>query len=627
MSISQSQQTTSGSTEDINVLVWREVLLREIDDNTLLIKLWCTSPIMQSLIVEKTRRLRFRIYGGTVPCQKYLPSFLPRLVNLNYLKLLLPPSNNRSFEEISTPNVGPICQYMPESVTTLDLREWNYCSIQGDDDLAKLIGNRPQLKLIIHPKEMSRWGSYQRILHYIIDYQVIRNDTLPEALMGCTSIDCGILLKLRAAWNKIDPVVKARLEEGWCQLVDSVNFGSSTPNHQLEEWCYQTFPNITHVTEARTLPLRLTSYTFEHFYISRLHTFEVPSAVFNSPTLTRLEMKLCKIETLPTSFSSSLRHLDIIMDSKLIPDLMVIVGILPCELLSFRLRAVTNYLFNVGHAPIMRGWYNELIAALPRGLQTLKVDDLRVDLENSTLLPPNLTSLIVNGNTIIIDNNMVCQSIPPHLERLHLRLMSQPCINGIPLLISLEEMPPQLPTLIRFQSLVSLRLTILDQSVLARGFSAFPLSLTKLKLQLEYTENSNDNISRLIFPSSLQKLVVSGRGASIDAVQWHPLPDSLVSIKLDGLHIISLPSRWPRSLLYLYLYNHIPDFMYNISGGMINYHPTIGSSYLAYIRNFEDSVVITPRRCIILTKDLDDQTLFVEVDHQTRYVTLELHEY
>lgn len=622
--------TTPNTIKD-DLTLWRQVLVEQFDDDNVLTKLWRTSKLMQQFIVEQTLRLTCHIshIGNYYRTYSY-PSFLFKLIHLKHLKLVPPPYID-TCNYNNVPVIKPIIRHIPDNVITLDLRGCSTMVGPYMVDFYQFMRNRPQLTLLMDIEKVSRYGWYHIGLKDMIN-DIIRNTNKPlRSLHTFTHVNHVVLALLRNTWDNINLNVKQQLETHWFPIVATVDFVDCNDT-SLEQWCYQKFPNIRSVNEASTVPQTLTSYTVTPSELSHVSR-PPPTELFTLPYLTRLKVEFIT-SPLPQTLPSTLQYLSIsIYASYYREDVAEFIHQLPSTLMRLKIvQLMDDSTLNL--RPLMWEWDENLLASLPRLLHTFKCNNFPQTRECYAALPPTLT--LFEGDVGVHSNaDLICGVISPYLTKLRVSVKPEPCITEIPLPLpmsarfqSLTNIEPcsaevplkslhmQLSMLTYFQSLVTLNLMIVNESSLDGSYSTFPITLRDLTIYLNYNENVNDTISALVFPSSLEKLVITGKGTMIDALSWQPLPNSLLTISLKCLNIKSLPAQWPSRLLQLNLEHiDVPKPANNIFGYDVN------NLKIKDISNITPSLLNTPSKCIIMVF-VDFTERFVYRDFQQQGIEI-----
>lgn len=626
--------TTSPSYPKYQWYVWKEILVPYFKDDVVLVKLWCTSPTFQEMVIVQTSDIICHVRRAVNFSDRYLhPPFLSQLTKLKYLQFV--DLYHDSFEHPDIlPRYQSIYHNIPDSVTTLDL---SGIRMREDEDteLMEFMNSRSELNLIHNTVEMREVsGTYLKFLVELITSASTGTHFKPLAMMsGFTTINHTVLLLLRAEWSKINPEIKLWLEQHWFPKVNSVHFLPLSSDPELEQWCYSVFPNITHTTDAVSAPARLHSYhnlnlvTITQKYLPSLHTLSHLTSLTISIRDQIMDMLL------PQTLTQCNLYVNIRQPNY--QELLSLLAQLPVTLVKLSFCVILP--IKVGpQRKFGSYWRSDIIAGLPRNLLELTTNEFPRATAAWSSLPPTLKLFTVSGSMAsgilpsfnvdrkglqVIATNTNYQTISPHLTSITAVICSTPCLNGVPLVMTFDELPLQLSTLIRFQALTELTLLVEDEKILLAGFSSFPLSLRKLTLKLRYTGESPDYLSQLYFPAQLSQLIIKGNiigtGRHIVSFQlWPLLPHSLNTIILNDLFIVALPTQWPTALTYLSLdsctlaediyFNRYDDTVYDLLSVEYNQMmdgPTISSSMMN-----------VPRGCVVYRGHTLDDEVYVSID-------------
>ena len=648
--------TVTPAYSDSQRSVWREVLIPHFTDDSVIVKLWCSQPTMQRLIVEQLINLTCHIRSAINPSHRYVhPPFLSQLSHLKHLRFLDPHYHRPGLGDL-LPSCGVICQNIPMSVVMLDVSCLHLC--QADVNLLlQFLINRPRVTVIPTISDRSvRWADhpYQKILLGLVSSITVgENGVVSHAQMHTfTAIHRDLVLKLKAVWLNTRDETKLWLKEHWCPHVRTVYFlGGLHTDRVLEQWCYSMFPNIERVENALTVPVTLKSYKNPSLLLPGVPS--ILESINTLPNLTSLHINV-RGEVMPAVLPATLLECVILTtinrgDYQEILELLI--RQLPAALVKFELCA---NIYGVSVIPGIRRsgtyWSSTMIANLPRSLKVLVSNKFPSDAESWKLLPPTLQSFDVYNleylqslvpreggrqPKIKAPADISYQVVSPDLTEIAGIVRSVLQVPGALLVTPAEDVPLQLSTLVRFQYLVKLELLVVDEHALATGCSSFPISLRTITLVLRYNKNVIDHISQLVFPAQLEKLEIKGDSeySRIHGHLWHPLPNTLTTIRLYNLRIGSLPLQWPTQLAYLDLENSddISDTIEEGSealdsdsssddGDYKSYSLVVGSQLkrgkelLMLIPNIVPSLMNIPPKCIIYKGDAKGWDVFVDVD-------------
>lgn len=635
------------ATSPVGLEIWNAVLLPFFQDDRVLTKLWRCSRTMQRMMKKRVTHLRCHVRPATCPTKRYLqPAFTSQLKNLQVLKFVAPDINGYDDDlfEMLIPKI--VWNTIPESVTELHITRLDLL-VDDADKLLRFIYDRPNMKLIRDVDDIYD-GVYRKLLSKLITK--IKMDFRPLVGFGYfTTIIGNEMVQLYVMWDTLDPEIKLWLQRHWCPLVHIVYFPNSAglpksmQTQALEQWCYHTFPNITKVTNAESLPATVRQY------ISNTSTLLLP--ILNTCSLLATLSIEVSSHLLPKvfPFPATLSHCSIHVEDCHTDEyslLHALIAQLPATLVKFKLQLL-NYLT----MEAVDYWDSFTITGLPRALQVLDIGNFPTDVDLWKLLSPKLTKFKIHNQFQYLDldnyrGNIVTlvdqykdrnyQVVSPHLIDIKCGIRSEPRVAGR---LVFDDPMLQLSTLTRFQSLTCLYISVIDQYALSNGCCDLPVTLRKLTLKLNYRDNTVDYIAGLVFPPQLENLAVYGRGSMMDVQHWHPLPATVQRIFLSELNIRSLPTQWPPQLCYLNLEGSSGSGSINPKSLLsCNINPALedddrdssddnddDDSDIAYIKtrlkripNIIPSLMAVPPNCIIHYGEVQRGDVFIIVDYKER---------
>lgn len=574
--------------------VWTSALLPHLTDDVVLIKLWCTTPMMQQLMTTKVTAVTSWVRDSYDPQQQYLwPSFLPQLRLLKQLHVWQPPSSTYT----KLPILG--LERLPRTIQKFDTNMLLPIPIES------WLMSHPYVALgpIMH--NSLNHNTYQVHLWKQL-LELLKQDQLPQAdqLQAFTQLLRGINSTILATIYRILASLPQQSQD-WLRRqcapeIRKLNI-TSTLTPVILHWVYQLFPNIEHVHGgAVILPPHVTSYS-ESSILMMLHNAAIPVL---PPSLTSLKLEARSDDlTLPifppqltslslhnitehiiTAFPTKLTNLTLSYRGGLpvlpaLPPTLTVVNIYASEYSRDNLYAVITALpiaviqlsmkisSEVDHV-----WDREVISALPRNLRELTVITFPCGLswdEYDEVDPLSSSWAGLPGlSTFNIKDHFERDFLGKYVDQvwdadyatLAASLTKLDSSISDSSTLSHDHRSLQWSTLNTFQKLVELRLNITDAVVLtpAHGNITFPNTITSLTLEMDFEPDDMEvlDLSKLIWPTSLVMVKLNMQEgnlyATVDAVKWQLFPDSIIDLTL-AFKFRSYPQYLPSSLRTLEL--------------------------------------------------------------------------
>lgn len=607
--------------------VWRTILLSYLSDDNIIRKLWCLSPLMQHLLTQHLTNLTCHLLSAVEPDKRYAyPNFLSQLTALKKIRIV-----RSRVDQLDNALLLPKISWdiIPDSVNTISIGSHKLLGHNEGSTLTLLTLTCQRHHLVVKfENDLIPWEFREYAFNQLIsDPHTSDSHTLPYSHISyLTSLEREECERVRSIWSKLPAPVVDWLMIYWVPLVVTL-FLDEPSDPELEQWCYDLFPNIHRIDGmATTLPVSI-----------RLHSQNNTCNVHGSPkvgshTHPHLNSMDISVKSSPSVFPSSLHTLYLL----LLDDKMAYKSIAAqvVKLLSMSLTDLTIVVGSGNASDMMTIWELDLVAALPRGLKGLHTISFPADIQHWKALPPDLTDLDVNLHFAIdqgyrkgLDTytNLNYQVISPHLKSLNT------CLSNTDYSLDIARSMPDLSTQIsaatlsRFQSLVHLVLHLNHPDVVKGGIPGLPLTIESLKLIINFASptNSPDPMSNVRLPERLQRLIVtSDTPYHSDFQQWQVFPNTLHVIEFYGMSIKRLPLIWPKQLRSLVLGNCtgpldplMPFFMQTSQAP---------SDKVLRISNIAASLSTSPHYCIIsITKGrLRFQEEYLLVDRATQTITV-----
>lgn len=600
---------------------WREVLIPYLCEDTCLVALWKCSTIMQQLIRDRTEYLvcRFRPVDALHKRPCAFPSFITQLNKLRHLKLL-PSSITMPHNMFLKLRPDIPWNLLPTTVTSIDLPQldlqeipeseinWTALVDQYPNEIVDLFYNRPELSLTgcRNPASQRRYRNFQLQLLLRISKQFKPLASLSYFIY----VDDLVLIRIMDIYSNGTEAEQQWMREYWFPHIQQLKFENSlgrVVGVDIELWAYQHFPNVTRIIGGNILPLDTITeyYSLKHkgvAFADTIHTFSRLTCVSMLVDLDKLPsilpgmLKRCYIEVK----RSNTHH-----DADTQADMTSLLNLVPPRLKTLSLLSNSNQ-------RISWYWTPEMVSLLPRSLRDLRTSSLSTDHSIWKELPPLLTTLDVPEiTTTSMPREKHYMMLPTGITHFQIEFMYSGYQTEQDRAMGNGLVRPQILT--NFTSLTSLNIVLTDISVFIRGFSDFPESLLQINIRLRNAWDSSDVITysdgfrSLVFPKFLKELSITGNNTSIDGKFWQPLPNSLTSLSLTNLNIMSLPLRWPVNLQYLHLHNTTTPTTYSsiikaateLNGILLMTNMDSYQAKVDFTRNINSSMLHTPTQCLI----------------------------
>lgn len=584
-----------------NLLVWREVLIPYFQDDGIVVKLWCSTPAMQKLLTANLKHLTCHIRLAVTKKDRYIhPSFLSALTSLKSLTFTRSKGYVRKYPQYGTPFTQPCCptpnwDIIPESVELLNifgLDEIIVLSNTSIVELTNLLWRRPSLRLAPHSHDHHSYSTnYKRLLDRMM--MNISWNFKSIALLRFPSLSMPELKGMLEQFEFLPQDVCNWLMIHWFPYIVNLTVGSFD-SPRVVQWACKFFPNLNALDNTGILPHHLKSYSCD-FYPKQCTVSDLLTKV---PYLTSLDIR-CTLEgdQLPYCLPSTLQHLAIDISSNVRQEQMrsfICQNDFPA-LTSLDIRTSIYKQWE---------WKLDMLANLPCGLKRFVDSNFPADLKLWRLLPSKLTDIYTKHCSYGNDNYQV---VSPYLTKLHVTIMESDNMPN-------SSIPLKLSTLTRFQELVELNLTIIDNYIV-EGFSEFPSTIKRLKIKLtshNWLHGASGRIMEdLPLPSKLKYFTLQGDFTVCDGQVWPLFPDTIRQITFSKIYFKSLPNIWPKSLHMLIFKQcgNIPPVSF-----MDKLHHLCSKEEIHSIPNFIESMKALSSTCLIVNKYRPFELLYLEVD-------------
>lgn len=547
----------------MNSLIWNQVLISHICDDHALTKLWCTSRNMQADIIEHARTLECHIRAQPSPTvnSSVFPSFVSKLKNLQHVTIVERTILRSSIFTIIDCTIK--WQELPPSVVWIEIpNPDDVLTASGYTDLIRFLNRHPNILLVPYSYHSYNYQNDQYTSMLDVILSGIKKEFKKISFFSYfTSITEYQARRLRIMYENFSEEEKAWLQLHWFPCVRCIDFTGKIndddseeddyytvsplnaqqelESNNLEQWCYQMFPNLDRCINTLTLPQTDTVkiFKYRHFGYTGclIRPLPVLPKLLSLNITVNVDIQPVALPFTPRSCVVAFSERSLHVNTEVRNMILQWISMLPRGLETFELEVYTAKNF----------WDLEMVSQLPRSLKTLTADMLPHDVELLQELPPQLRKF------------NYCMS---GFEDQHYRaLPSSLTFLDVDKTLSIDHQIT-LQTVSYFTSLTTLKLTIGEKNLFDEGDSRLPASLKYLTIKIQTADRKIDVIAKITFPPHLEASHIKGTGSNIiDGKLWQPLPDTIKIITIEYVVIYSFPLRWPTKLSFLILMNKFRD--------------------------------------------------------------------